>query len=208
MGNRKARDEIEIRPVYKKEIAEPLTVDQANGVYDDAHQKRARADELEDELAQSTATRKAEIKELRGEADRLDASAHAKKRMVWRDVREVLRGSQVFVVRIDTEEVVDQRAALPSELQQDFPGLDRGAALPAPGADGGSSDDDQGDGGPEPTIQTPPGGAPRLDDDEHDNVGTGGPRSAAEARTRAPRKRGGASKVPEAKPGKGGKRGK
>jgi hypothetical protein len=194
------KGEIEIRPVFRKEIAEPMTEAEANAVYQDAHRKRSRADELEEELAQHTGKRKAEIKELRGDADRLDAQAYDNKKLVWREVREVLRGSQVFVVRIDNDAVVDQRAATPSELQQDFPGLDRGAALPTPSAAGGSSDDDQegddrksGDDDPEPTVVTPPGGAPRLLDDELEadpGVGSDGPRSAVEGRTRAPRKRG------------------
>ena len=76
--------------------------------------------------------------------------------------------------------------------------------------DGDGAEQRPGDDDPEPAIMTPPGGAPRVDDElEADpNVGTGGPRSAAEERTRAPRKRG-AGKAPAAgKAGKTGKRGK
>lgn len=215
----KKSDDIEIRPIFRKELDEPMTEGEANATFRDAHAKRSRADELEEELAQHTAKRKAEIKELRGEADRLDAQANSGKKKVWREVREVLRGSQVYVVRIDSDAVVDQRAATPAELQQDFPGLDRGAALPAPSsAEGGASSDEGGDGdgddgqgdgdeGGEPAIMTPPGGAPRLDDDslEADPIGTGGPRSAAEERTRAPRKAAGKGKAGKAKSGKRGK---
>lgn len=202
---RKAKDDDETRPIFKKEVPEDLTVEESNALYDEAHGKRASADRLEEELAQHTAKRKAEIKELRGEADRLDAQAHDKKRMVWRDVREQLRGSQVFVVRVDNGEIVDQRAATPAELQQDFPGLDHGKGLPTPSAAGGSSDDDDkrpGDGDPNPVIHTPPGAVRDRGDDEElepdHSPPANGPRSAAERRTRAPK----------AAAGKGGKGGK
>ena len=45
------------------------------------------------------------------------------------DCYEELQGSQMFVRRADTHEVIDQRAATADERQQDFPGLDKGGDI-------------------------------------------------------------------------------
>ena len=189
-------DKIEERPrsTYKREVPEKLTTEAAIALADAATRKRARADELEDELKEHTTRVKAEVKELRGAADRDHAASEKRVRMVVAEVYEEVRGSQVYVLSVGSGEVVDQRAATLAERQQDFPGLDTGGPLPTPSS-GGDGADDQADGGGDPVIVTPPGGAPRHEDDEleTDAIATNGPRSAAEERTRAPRKRGGAS---------------
>ena len=130
----KTRDE-ELRPTFKREVPEVLDNDAAIALADQATRKAARANELEDELKEHTTKMKATIKELRGEAERDHAASEKRTRMVVAECREELRGSQMFVLRVDTGEVVDQRAATLAERQQDFPGLDHGGSLPRPGQD-------------------------------------------------------------------------
>lgn len=118
------------RKLFDREVEVDLTEQQALVLHDKAQHVDAQADELEAKLNTEVKERKARIATLRSEAER-DRSAAAKRvQLVTVKVYEELRGSQVFVIRNDNGEIVDQRAASLEEQQQTFPGLDGGGDLP------------------------------------------------------------------------------
>mgnify|MGYP000861665902 FL=1 len=124
-----AKTKTETRKLFKRDVPVSLSEDDALALHDKAEADEQRADELEAELKTETKTRKARIDELRAGVDRDRAAAAKREQLVNMDCYEELQGSQMFVRRADTHEVIDQRAATADERQQDFPGLDKGGDI-------------------------------------------------------------------------------
>lgn len=126
----KPKTKPETRKLFKREVAVPLDEREALKLHDQAQDIDARADELEEKLKEEQKERRLRIATLRAEAERDRAAAAKREQLVELDCYEELRGSQMFVLRADTSEVVDQRAATPDERQEAIPGLDSGGELP------------------------------------------------------------------------------
>lgn len=140
------RNPADNRKLFDREVEVDLNEDDALRLHDKAQHVDAQADELEAKLNTEVKERKARIATLRSEAERDRAAAAKRVQLVTVKVYEELRGSQVFVIRNDNGEIVDQRAASLEEQQQTFPGLDGGGDLP--------DDGDAADYSPDPDAPT------------------------------------------------------
>jgi hypothetical protein len=109
---------------FARSIAHPLSEEQALEHFDKAQKLEEQADKRAAKLKDDTKDESAAIKRMRTEAASIRASAKAREELRSVQCYEELRGSQVFVVRADTGEDVDQRAATEEDQQQTFPGLD------------------------------------------------------------------------------------
>ncbi len=89
-----------------------------------------KIDAAEEELATVSAPIREQLKELRAERKALSETRRSGKQLQLVEITEKLWGRRVQVYRQDTGELVEDREALPGELQEDLPGTETVEAQP------------------------------------------------------------------------------
>lgn len=116
---------MQVQKTFARSVPHDLTEQEVLDSYDQAHALEREADSLTEELKESSKEQKAQVTRLRLDAKHKREAASARKEMRAVACYEELRGSQVMVIRADTNEVIDQRPATEADQQQTFPGLDQ-----------------------------------------------------------------------------------